>query len=586
MRHEMSIATIEGAVEEVADEMAGPERAISPPIGAEATQEAGGDGAHRASLARRRKEVEETLAALTSNAAEIGRLAATTAVLGTMLVGSDVYARAGELAQFIMAESRPVSELDDLLRWGHERAQAARTLQVAVRCHLRQPLGPRREPHSRRPVMPGSVAMFAQGGAYEVLLQRLRHGAGQAWEVHAAAARCGLPLEQWLAGDPAARRWQAHAFSESVAVKMQRGTERAIEASVSLARTHAARRILWAFRRRQLRRLLTQYRAGQAQLEEWREARKARRKTARARARARDSCMGWSEPQQEEAAFVAAVNEGCASPGRAGGKARVSAGCRWAMGALLAAGALWGSAITRPALVPLAVHHLPRSPGVRFNGRDPSRVELLLRLLWLQSSPAAEQATVQVVEQGSRGRRGMTNGSDGYRHPDEAASVGPPTRCASQSTTLREAFRLAEGPWALPRPPEWELRESWWAKRILMQEQRESASAVDGGEGCSVGVRLQMGGLIVEELVGRCHCVSRWPEHIAPFCGWRKGHPDFVHPDVVLAASTSSGRVRRSGHLVWAATMERFLGPCQWSRSGAPHQRAPACQIDDVQVGV
>ena len=40
MRHKMSIATIEGAVEEVADEMAGLERAIPPPIGAEATQEA------------------------------------------------------------------------------------------------------------------------------------------------------------------------------------------------------------------------------------------------------------------------------------------------------------------------------------------------------------------------------------------------------------------------------------------------------------------------------------------------------------------------------------------------------------------
>ena len=144
MRHEMSIATIEGAVEEVADEMAGPERAISPPIGAEATQEAGGDGAHRASLARRRKEVEETLA---RNAADASWLARTTAVLGTEIVGGDVYARAGELTMLIMTGERPVSELVELLRWGHKRVQAARVLQAAVaaaRC-------------PKQAVLPGSV---------------------------------------------------------------------------------------------------------------------------------------------------------------------------------------------------------------------------------------------------------------------------------------------------------------------------------------------------------------------------------------------------------------------------------------------
>ena len=88
--------------------MAGLERAIPPPIGAEATQEAGGDEAHRASLVRRRKEVEETLA---RNAADVRRLARTTAVLGTEIVGGDVYARAGELTMLIMTGERPVSEL-------------------------------------------------------------------------------------------------------------------------------------------------------------------------------------------------------------------------------------------------------------------------------------------------------------------------------------------------------------------------------------------------------------------------------------------------------------------------------------------
>ena len=101
----MSIATIEGAVEEFADEMAGPERAISPPIGAEATQEAGGDGAHRASLARRRKEVEEMEKAVAKNEAEVRQLAAGMAVLGAELVGSDTFARAGELGPLIMADN-------------------------------------------------------------------------------------------------------------------------------------------------------------------------------------------------------------------------------------------------------------------------------------------------------------------------------------------------------------------------------------------------------------------------------------------------------------------------------------------------
>ena len=44
LRREMSIATIDGAVEEVAEEMACPERVIPPPIGVESTLEANGDG--------------------------------------------------------------------------------------------------------------------------------------------------------------------------------------------------------------------------------------------------------------------------------------------------------------------------------------------------------------------------------------------------------------------------------------------------------------------------------------------------------------------------------------------------------------
>ena len=226
MRHEMSIATIEGAVEEFADEMAGPERAISPPIGAEATQEAGGDGAHRASLARRRKEVEEMETAVAKNEAEVRQLAAGMAVLGAELVGSDTVARAGELGLLIMAGARPASELVELFRSGYKRVQAARIVQAAVRCFLRRPL-PAQDPS----------------------LQRLRHGAFRAWEVHAATGRCAMPLKLWLTSDPAARRYRffllgvPKARRTLLAIRMRRGVDAAIMASVGLARAHAARQI-------------------------------------------------------------------------------------------------------------------------------------------------------------------------------------------------------------------------------------------------------------------------------------------------------------------------------------------------------
>ena len=109
-----------------------------------------------------------------------------------------------------------------------------------------------------------------------------------------------------------------------------------------------------------------------------------------------------------------------------------------------------------------------------------------LRWLWVQAGLAAESAVAQVAAQSDRGRGGRDGVNDGYGHLDAVAFVGLPTRCAFQPTALCEAFRLAEGPWALPGPPEWERRESWWATKILMQERGESANAVDGGEGGSV----------------------------------------------------------------------------------------------------
>ena len=476
-RREMSIAAIDGAVEEVADEMACPERVIPPPIGVESTLEANGDGPYPAALERRRKEVEATLA---TNAAEVRRLAAATAVLGTKLVGGDVYARAGELTMLIMAGDRPLSELIDLLRLGYKRAQAARALQAAVRCRLRLLHVPNRE---RLPwglaqaVRPGSVAMFEfparhAGAARELSLQRLRHGAGRALEVLAAEGRCGLSLGQWLASDSAARQYRGflrHVPEErrtQLAVRMQRGVELAVEASVSMARDHAARHIQWACRLLRLRQLLTRHRSGLAQLEAWREARKVERKAARARARAGDirssRCEAWRGATACADAAEVEEEEGASGLGE---RASLGAVYPVAIGALLATAAAWSPAtelVLSPS--PSGLHYLPRPPGVRFSEyRAPSGADLRLRWLWLQASRTTELAASQGVAQSDRNRGGRDGVSDGYGRLDAVACVGLATRGAFQPAALCEAFRLAEGPWALPRPPELERRESWWA---------------------------------------------------------------------------------------------------------------------------
>ena len=540
--------------------------------------------------------------AVAKNEAEVRQLAAGMAVLGAELVGSDTFARAGELGPLIMAGARPASELVELFRSGYRRVQAARIVQAAVRCCLRRPLGPNRETKAREPVRPGSVEMWEQGAAQEPSLQRLRHGACRAWEVHAATGRCAMPLKLWLTSDPAARRYRffakclgvPKARRKPLAIRMRRGVDAAIMASVGLARAHAARQIQWWFQLWQLRRSLSRHAAGQAQLEAWQEARKAQRRAARARARAGDVGAGSSAgrieaPPESTARAAVAVGEGRAASGQAGVRCSLEGRHRWAGAAFFVTAALWGLA-SRPALVlsPAAVHHLPRPPGVRFGGfgGGSSAVDLRLRWLWMQASPAAVLAVVQGAARGASGRGGQAGVGDGYGRLDAGACVGLATRGAFQPAALCEANRLAEGPWALPRPPELERRESWWAAKILRQERGGLANTVDEGEGGPVVTRLQRGGLIVGELAERCKCVSRWPEHTAALCCWRKGHPDLVHPDVVLAASALSGRVRRSGHSVRPLTTELFSVLCQWRRSGASGQRAPAHRTDDVQVGV
>ena len=200
------------------------------------------------------------------------------ATVGAEVVGSDAYSRAWELVPLVLAGDRMYSEMVTLLEQGRRRVLAARTLQTAARFRLRRPLGPNRESHSRAgAVLPGSVEMWAQGCAQDARLQRLRHGAYRVRDVHAATARRGWTLsgpsssgwratrrpklgQGFLGGVPRARRTQ-------LAIRMQRGAGIAVEASINLARAHAARRIQWAFRLLQMRFLLLQHVAGRTQLE-------------------------------------------------------------------------------------------------------------------------------------------------------------------------------------------------------------------------------------------------------------------------------------------------------------------------------
>ena len=223
--------------------------------------------------------------------------------------------------------------------------------------------------------------------------------------------------------------------------------------------------------------------------------------------------------------------------------------------ALLAAAAVWGL-IARPPLAPspVAEHHLPRPPGVRFGGsKGPSVVDLRLRWLWLQASPVAERAVAQGAGQGGRSRGDHAGGGGSYGRPGVVDFAVSPIWSASQPATLREAFRLSEGPWALPRPPEQDDdREG--------QGQEASADAVDGDESGSMVAWLMMVVLIAEEPAGRRQRVSRWPEHAVSLYGWWKGRADLVNPYVVLAAFALGGRVLRSGRLERAVNYGVVLG--------------------------
>ena len=482
------------------------------------------------------KKREEMEAAVAKNEAEVRQLAAAMAVLGAELVGSDTFARAGELGPLIMAGARPFSELVELFRSGYRRVQAARTLQAAVRCCIRRRLGPNRWNWV-------GVDMWQQCGASELGLQRLRHGACRAWEVHAATGRCATPLKLWLASDPAARRCRPFLLCVPkvqrtlLAIRMRRGADAAIMVSVNRARAHAARRIQWWFQLWQLRRLLIRHAAGQAQLEAWQEAqaqleawqeaRKALRRAARARARAGGIGAGSSAgrieapPREATARAAVAVGEGRVAPGQAGGRRSSEGRHRWAGAALFVAAALWGLVAIRPALVlsPAAVHHLPRPPGVRFGGSGggPSAVDLRLRWLWMQASPAAVLAVVQGAARGGSGRGGQAGVGDSREHRDGRTLDGQSVRLVSQPAALREILRLRDGAYGLPRPPEWWLRDYGFR-----QARGGSAEAGYGDERGLVVVRWLMGVLIAGELGGLCQRVSRWPGHAALPRGWWK----------------------------------------------------------------
>jgi len=107
--------------------------------------------------------MEETLA---RTVAEARQLEAVMAVLGAVLVGSDAYSRALELAPLVLAGDRQFSKMVAMLKWGYRRMMALRTLQATARSRLQRPLGPNSEFQTGALVVrPGSPEMWAQSVA-------------------------------------------------------------------------------------------------------------------------------------------------------------------------------------------------------------------------------------------------------------------------------------------------------------------------------------------------------------------------------------------------------------------------------------
>ena len=548
------------------DDVGCPEWAESLPIEVEAAQEAKVDEPCGVSCARIREELEATMAKIE---AEGRMLTEAMAVLVTGLAGGDTYARAVVLVQLIAAGDRPVSELVELFQCGFRRVQAARILQVAVRSWRWRRIALESEPFCQA----GSLLVSAYRWTVpDLRLLRLGHGASRAWEVHAAVRGVERPLCTWLASTSTARRYLWHVPEVDymrLAIMLRRGVGAVTARGICLAREHAARRIQWWFQLWQLRRLLIRHAAGQAQLEAWQEARKARRRAARARARAggigAGSSAGRIEASPEATArAAAAVGEGCAAPGQAGVRRRLEGRYRWAGAAFFVAAALWGLAI-RPALVlsPAAFHHLPRPPGARFGGSGggPSAVDLRLRWLWMQASPAAVLAVVQGAARGGSGRGGQAVVGDSLGYLDGRTLDGQSVWLVSQPVALREALRLRDGPWGLPRPPEWRLVEYGWRQaRVTLAD----AGYVDCSG--SVVARLLTGGVDRGGAVGAGQACE-------PVAGSRCVALQLVegalgpHPPGCGACRVCFGvRVLRSGHSVVSSTTGSLGDACQWRR--------------------
>ena len=127
--------------------------------------------------------------------------------------------------------------------------------------------------------------------------------------------------------------------------------------------------------------------------------------------------------------------------------------------AAVARGALFATAAMlnpSPGLVmsssPLGVRFLPCPLGARHEERSiPNEVDVRLRWLWSQSSHTTELGEPRGASRNDCHREGRDYaGRDSFVLYLELARFFP----VIQPIALCEAFRLAEGPWALPRPPE------------------------------------------------------------------------------------------------------------------------------------
>lgn len=422
------------------------------------------------SRAQTRRRLEEERALLVD---EARRRRASCRDPAMLLIGEDTCADADRLLQRAIGGEPTLCALRAKVRVGLARVRAARVLQAAVRLRLGRGLWhvdgrlapPSIDADTGRAVAyapvvrPGSAEMWAVRFATQVRkLQRLRHGLARAREVHVfAATKRTFPL----------RLWARVAVVPMGARSCAPGWKLVFASSLEMARTHAARRVQFAFRWTMLLRAVRRLVALRLRLDEMGAARKADRAASRARAlRARAAAAGTSDsrvsqPDIERVYSGAGRHTGTVPPA----PSEAASLCWWrgwalratsvalVAAALLVVGGAYSAAVMGGQTPMPQGGHLPRPPGVRFGDWErPWSDTLQTQQRWLHScQPDAQDESITGRQ---CQRSGWREAGDVF---DEARirSVRGRLLCSSsQPMSSCEWTRLAAGPWALPRPPE------------------------------------------------------------------------------------------------------------------------------------